>query len=80
MVARTFGTHGLVVAWICSADVSAEVEFLGWGNRICQYIIEKFGTDNNKEQETMRRNLIKVHHGAASWLMTFLAMGGYPQG
>lgn len=74
IVARTFGTHGFVVAWICGAAVSAEVEFLGWGNQICQYIIEKFGTDNYKEQETMRGNLIKVHHGATSSLMTFLAM------
>lgn len=75
IVARTFGTLGFVVAWICGAAVSAEVEFLGWGNKICLYIIENFGTDNNnKEQATVRRNLIKIHHGATSSLMTFLGM------
>lgn len=75
VVARTFGTHGFVVAWICSAAVSAEVEYFGWGNKFCQYMIEKFVTDNNnKDQETIRRNLIKVHHGSTSSLMTFLGM------
>lgn len=77
IVAQTFGTHGFVVAWICGAAVSAEAEFLGWGNKICQYIKENFGStdnNNNKEQKRVRGNLIKVHHGATSSLMTFLAM------
>lgn len=41
IVARTFGTRGFVLAWICGAAVSAEVEILGWGKKICQYMIQK---------------------------------------
>lgn len=74
VVARIFGTHGFVIAWICGAAVSAEVEFLGWGNKFCQYMIQKFDTDNNKNQEILPTSLLKVHHGGTSSLMTFLAM------
>lgn len=79
IVARTFGTHGFVLAWICGAAVSVEVEILGWGKKICQYMIQKFANDNknnnsNNGLKTLRRNFSRPHNGATSSLMTFLAM------